>query len=511
LSATIGTVLSWSVGLAIEGQRFRAIAIDTSKLERFDCQQAGFTGKEPWQGVCGWLTVPEDHFDPTNRNTIKLAVAVVRSPAKNPAADPIVYLEGGPGAAAVANTNILTTELFAADVAQRDIVMIDQRGVGRSQPRLNCPEVSSFALTGLDQPRSDAAYMQSYLAALRGCVDRLQRQGVNLAAYTSAQSAADVVAVSQALGYRQINLYGLSYGSRLALTLIRDAGKSGYIRSAAIGGVYGPEANALEFPIILLERLEILFDTCAEAAACNAAYPDLRTRTFALLARLNAQPVSIEVPIGRGEATRRTIANANTLLMGLFGALLNTGSIEQIPAKLAAAMQGDTTLLVEGVQWQIWQLLLFDWGMNTAVQCQEEFLLVTPVQRSAVMANIPPIATGFTLRFPESSPLLIDFCRQLGFQPRPSLENEPVGSDVPLLVISGRYDPFTPPTWADRATAGFQNRYIYTLPAAGHDSASAGTCPKSIVSAFFATPTQTPDTRCLEQIQQPEFEINPPR
>lgn len=505
---TIGTLLCCSVGLAIEGEKFRAIAIDARQLERFDCQQAGFTGKEPWQGVCGWLTVPEDHFDPTNRKTIKLAVAVVRSTAKNPAADPIVYLEGGPGAAAVPNASILTTELFAAAVAQRDIVFIDQRGVGRSQPRLNCPEVSSFAFTGLDQ-RSDRAYMQSYLATLRDCVDRLRRQGVNLAAYTSVQSAADVVAIGRALGYRQINLYGLSYGSRLALTVIRDAGKTGYIRSAAIGGVYGPEANALEFPIILLERLEILFKTCVEDSACNAAYPNLRTRTFELLARLNAQPVQIDAPIGRNQPARRTIANANTLLMGLFGSLLNTGSIAQIPAKLEATLRGDRELLIEGVRWQIWQLTVFEWGMNTAVQCQEEFLLVTPAQRSTVMAQIPPIATGFALRFPESSPLLIDFCRQLGFQSRPSLENEPVSSNVPLLVISGRYDPFTPPTWADRATAGFQNRYIYTLPAAGHDSASAGPCPKSIVSAFFATPTQAPDTRCLEQIQQPEFDINP--
>lgn len=477
----------------------------TPKLEPFDCKAAGFEPATRFKGICGWVTVPEDHFDRRNPRTLKIAVAVVKATGAQPASDPIVYLEGGPGAAIVPATLRLPLELFPTDVQKRDIVAIDQRGVGLSQPNLDCPEVRTFALSKLDQPRSDDEYTHQYFASLKTCLDRLQQQGIHLAAYNSAQSAADVVMVSQALGYQQINVYGLSYGSRLALTIARDFDRSGYIRSVAIGGVYGPEANALEFPLNVSERLARVFEACASDSVCNAAYPDLRSVFYQLMARLATHPFKPEFEL-QG-ARRQAIADHTTLLNALFNSLLYTQGIAEIPANLYATLNGSPRYLIEGIRSQISELNQIHWGMNTAVQCQEEFLLISPAEQAAVGAQIPPIFRGFEQQFPESTPRLVEFCRQIGLKPRPASENQLVRSRIPLLAISGQFDPFTPPAWAARATAGFTTRYVYTLPEAGHDSAGASDCSQAIVSAFFNQPTRRPAAYCINPVSQPKFEI----
>ena len=136
------------------------------------------------------------------------------------------------------------------------------------------------------------------------------------------------------------------------------------------------------------------------------------------------------------------------------------------------------------------------WGMNAAVQCQDEFLLLSDDEQAAVRAAIRPGYEGLALRFPESSVAFPAWCAQQGFSPRPDSEKQPVSSDsVPVLAVSGLFDPFTPPEWADRATATFATRHLIVLPDAGHDTALAGECPIHVVSAFIDNPAAAP-TNC---------------
>src|SRR4051812_32783519 len=118
---------------------------------------------------------------------------------------------------------------------------------------------------------------------------------------TRRPATADVVAVVRALGYTQVNLYGLLYGARLALTVIRDFGQTGLVRSAVLGGVYGPEANALQVPVGLAERLEQLFATCAADPSCNAQYDDLRRTLRDLLAMRADRSLLLEGLPARGD------------------------------------------------------------------------------------------------------------------------------------------------------------------------------------------------------------------
>ncbi|MGB0388407.1 MAG: alpha/beta hydrolase [Ardenticatenaceae bacterium] len=457
--------------------------------------------------TCAYVAVPEDHFDPDNDETIRIAVAVVKASSSNPQPDPVIYLQGGPGQSSVDIALPLTKYFLGLEHASRDIVYIDQRGVGRSTPNLSCyAELEPFVLEAWKPPYTDEKFVDQYFTSLRACIERLKAQGITLSAYTSAQNAADIIAVAKALGYeQQINLYGISYGARLALTILRDFGDTGYIRSAVIGGVYGPEANALEFAINLHQRTELLFDACEKDAACNQAYPDLRARFYAFVAQLDQNPLTLDVTLPTGH-TIKAQADEMALYYYLFKQfVIGQTVIGQLPQQLDAILStaqdlGNTAILAQGIHGQANDLLYGqNLGMNTLVQCQEEFLLLTPQEIAYAERNTPAQSYGFVLRFQESSLRYPEFCASLGLQPTNPIEAQAVTSNIPTLVISGRFDPLTPPEWANRSTAAFPNRYIYTLENAGHDSAAAYNCAQPMVHDFFTNPTQAPNSACVAQ------------
>jgi pimeloyl-ACP methyl ester carboxylesterase len=144
-------------------------------------------------------------------------------------------------------------------------------------------------------------------------------------------------------------------------------------------------------------------------------------------------------------------------------------------------------------------------GANFAILCQEQYLLISPEEQAADAAAVNPMFASAAPRFVRDFFDAPDLCAQLGFAAAQATEHAPVSGNVPVLAVSGRYDPLTPPEWATRATAGFGTRYTYVLPFAGHDSALASLCPVGIVSAFFVDPTRAPDTTCIGEVRGPEW------
>lgn len=161
---------------------------------------------------CGYLTVPEDHSRPDG-DTIRLHVAVVRSHSPYPELDPIVYLAGGPGEKALATIPLVFFDQFSPFIENREIIIFDQRGVGFSQPALDCPEATGLFYELLDKDLSVAEEDSLVVEAASSCHQRLLDEGVNLEAFTTVQSAADVAVLREALGYDEWNLYGVSYGT----------------------------------------------------------------------------------------------------------------------------------------------------------------------------------------------------------------------------------------------------------------------------------------------------------
>ena len=180
---------------------------------------------------CGYLVVPENRAAP-NSALIQLHVAVFQSFAEGPEPDPVVHLAGGPGSSSLDVVAYLFGQGLDAVLNRRDFIFFDQRGTGYSRPRLDCPERNALTPTLLSGALSDDQEFQAIVDAFHRCRDRLTAQGIDLSAYNSAASAADVNDLRLALGYEQLNLYGDSYGTRLALTVMRDY--PGAVRSVVL-------------------------------------------------------------------------------------------------------------------------------------------------------------------------------------------------------------------------------------------------------------------------------------
>lgn len=180
-------------------------ATPTPTPARFEAADCMFPVPAGYKIDCGYLFVPEDRSQP-NSPLIQLHVAIVRSKSQNPAPDPVVYLQGGPGAHTLDAIAYYVT-IFRDVLRDHDLILFDQRGVGYSQPSLNCPEVEEQIYQDLSLNLNPQEMTQHSPQAVQTCHDRLVNEGVNLAAYTNAANAADVNDLRIALGYSEWNLW----------------------------------------------------------------------------------------------------------------------------------------------------------------------------------------------------------------------------------------------------------------------------------------------------------------
>ena len=218
---------------------------------------------------CGLLTVPEDRSDP-NSPTIQLAVAIVAAPdgSREP---PILYLAGGPGGSAIDDYAAGPDDWDYPFLQNRDFILLDQRGTGYSQPSLDCPE---FAEVG-ERENPDAL-----------CYERLTAAGINLEAYNTRENAADVADLRTALGIAEWDLLGISYGTRLALEVMRNHPEG--VRAVILDSPFPPNADTpLDEIYSLTDALTELFTDCERDAYCREEYPDLETTFLETVQRLN--------------------------------------------------------------------------------------------------------------------------------------------------------------------------------------------------------------------------------
>ncbi|PZX13648.1 TAP-like protein [Palleronia aestuarii] len=229
--------------------------------------------------ICGIVTVPEDHDDPDNGRTIDLAFAILRAETTYPAADPLVYLHGGPGIGNLDHGLSFMAEAFAPFRAARDVVIFDQRAAGISSDSVSCygeitANIADVATEGAVPLEEDEAGNPVISQFLPDCLAEIASNGTDLSAYNTTQNALDVPTVLTALGYDEWNLYGISYGTKLTLETMRVAPEG--IRSVVIDGVAPQWVRLYDLLALpLAESMERLVRDCAAEPACDAAYPDL--------------------------------------------------------------------------------------------------------------------------------------------------------------------------------------------------------------------------------------------
>jgi pimeloyl-ACP methyl ester carboxylesterase len=457
---------------------------------------------------CGYLAVPEDPTDPESA-TLRLAVAIFRHPDGNPEPDPVIYLEGGPGGSALEFASLsfgdLSAPVFAAN---RDLILFDQRGVGLSEPALDCPKLVELGIELLDNeidgrqltyPEMDQLYLETALA----CGMDLQ-QIADLSDFNSVDNAADVDDLRRALGYDQVNLWGISYGTRLALEVMRDHPDG--VRSVVLDSVFPPDVDSeVDGPANIARALEVLFEGCQADASCNAAYPDLRNVLFDTVDLLDETPADFIVTNPLTGEEYDAVMNGDDMLGLIVQALYQTSVIPLLPRVIYDASAGSYDLIgrIAGVTLAT-QEGMSD-GMHFSVQCNEEISFSSQAAFEAALADYPELA-GL---YPEVGGEEMTFALCAGWnsgQAAPSA-NEPVTSAIPTLVMSGKYDPVTPPAWGQRAASTLSSSFFFEYPGLGHGTSPGTGCPSEMMTAFLDDPGTAPDDACLAEMGPPAFVV----
>jgi pimeloyl-ACP methyl ester carboxylesterase len=432
--------------------------------------------------------VSEDRMQPDG-GMIRLAVAVIPSASDNPKPDPVVFLSGGPGAPAVLAVDHIRG-ILGPILQERDLVAFDQRGVGFSEPSLDCPEYGEGVLETYGADVSTEEARERMFNAMRACRDRLTGEGVNLSAYTSAASAADVHDLMQALGYDRYNLYGGSYGTRLALTIMRDYPDE--VRSAVLDSVQPPQEDIFELRAAGVQRaLELVFERCASSEACNESHPNLAEAFFSLVEKLEKEPL----PVRAGGATYLVGADEfiELILMGMY----ETTGISGLPTLIGRVADGQTSWLTSGVQTVLSMSQILWEGMHFSVWCAEEVPFNSPEDADEINADLhPAIVQALDA---DNLPWFVQLCEMWGAAEANPLEGEPVQVDVPALILTGEFDPVTPHDFASSTAEHLDNAQSFVFPGQTHDVLSSSTCARTIMRQFLDAPEETPDASCLEK------------
>ncbi|MFP4512778.1 MAG: alpha/beta fold hydrolase, partial [Acidimicrobiales bacterium] len=393
---------------------------------------------------CGMFDVPADHDEPDGE-TVTLPVAVVRSAHESPAEDPIVYLSGGPGQSTLEPVPMTFGFLYEPLAESRDVILVDQRGTGFARPSLACDEYDGWVEESLGSGLDADELAEQGVARLEECHERLLDQGVDLSDYDSAASAADLELLRRSLGHDEWNLYGISYGTRLAQTILRDHPEG--VRSVVLDSAYPLTADLYEeAPANAARAVDELFELCEADPACAERYPDLETRFAALVDELDERPVPVEiVDPSTGERVEEVLDGAG-LVGFVFQALYATELAAHLPELIDGVAAGETGTVGVLLGALIQQADLVSVGMQLAVQCREEVAFGDRGSVESAAADQP-----FVGRFFEGAatlgPGVFEVCEIWDVGAAPAVENEAVSSSVPTLVLAGSLDPITPPAW----------------------------------------------------------------
>lgn len=437
---------------------------------------------DPVDALCGTITVFEDR-DAQDGRTIDLKVIVYPAFRRDPEPDPLFVLVGGPGQGAAQVAEHLIP-FFQGVQEERDVVFVDQRGTGDSN-LLAC-EFDDDDLAALSQVKFPVDKLKDCLADY----------DADTRLYTTPIAMDDLDQVRTELGYAKINLWGGSYGTRAALVYLRRHGNT--VRSVVLDGVAPPGMRLpLTFPADGQRALDLMLKGCEDDAACNHRFPEIRERFGRLWSRLSAKPrdVVLEDPrTGQPEdvALRRELVGGM-----LMGALYSPQTSALLPLLIERAEQDDYQAFValaslnEGVATQISR------GMFFSVVCAEDVPSITP-QAAATAAEDTFMGTA-------TYEAWVEACEVWPAGKVDAEYRKVVESEVPALVLSGEYDPVTPPRWGEQAAEGLSNSRHVIVPGTGHGATVVGCVPKLIEEFIEKGAAEELDTTCVEAHKRPPF------
>ena len=436
-------------------------------LELDDCRISVGAGMPGIAARCGTLVRPLDPDD-VSKGNIDLKVAAVPALSLEPASDPFVPIAGGPGQSSI-YFYASWSAAFERIRLDRDIVLLDQRGTGDSAPMV----------CDVDDDLVEGKYSaEQTLRLTRQCLELLPHDPRY---FTTGVAVRDLEALRQALGYDQLNLYGISYGTRVAQHFARRY--PGSTRSIILDGVVPPQVPL--GPDIATESqraIDSVFARCAATPSCDERFPEISDDFALLLGVLAEQPVTVDLqhPV---TAKREIVEFSGDHFVAAIRLLLyNPRTVALLPLLISDAANGDFAPLAAQFYMVVESLSeSLNIGMHNAVMCTEDapFIDWDGVDQNAINASY-------------MGPVQLEAIHTMcSVWPRGVLDDnlrEPLATDKPVLLLSGGADPITPPYFAELAAVDMQNSWQVVGENQGHGLAAVGCMPR-VIGEFVATAT----------------------
>lgn len=453
-------------------------AVPERSITLKDCALTSAAGNQV-DARCGTLTVPEDRSNPDGRK-IELNVAVIPAIKRNPEKDALFLLAGGPGQAAIEAYPAMISIIFPLHES-RDIVLVDQRGTGKSNP-LRCLN-----------PEDDALSDEQVLEKLKSCPDTLD---ADLRFYTTEIAMTDLDEVRAALGYETINIYGASYGTRAALTYLRMF--PDHIRTVTLDAVV--DADFVMFMDVAKDgqaSLDKFFARCEADDACKSNFPDLRNEFEGLISRVEETPAKITIPHPLTNMLLDVTVTRQMITSMVFNTLYLPDLVATLPLAIHEAYVDENYVPLIS-QALLVNAGLYD-GMFYAVACTEDAPLISASEAAK---------RGENSVFGDRT---VDFAAVCAEWPKGKVSpefREPVVSDVPVLILSGDADPITPPWHADIVAESLTNEIHLVFLGMGHGNLSSP-CSTDLFKAFIESASiEGLDTVCVDGVQPPPFFVD---
>lgn len=433
---------------------------------------------------CGFVTVPENPNKPDGKQ-IQVHYVVLPAVKNVNHEEALLAIAGGPGQSAIDNAASFDSMLNKVR-QQRDILLIDQRGTGRSNV-LNCDAGPQSPLS-FDDDNVDT------LAEAQKCRD--QFPDTDVTQYGSLNAVQDFEAVRAHLGYKKLHLYGISYGTRMAQLYMRLYPE--HLATVTLDGIVPMQQSVLEIGSAIERGFDLLFKDCQETAACHAEFPELKAEFDQVVARLTEGPVMEQVhePV-TGEKTLLTLTRAKfygAIRMALYQTnvrALVPHAIHQAAKENYQPLLGLYALTTDGAGMAM--------GMHASVVCGEDIHRITPAMREQAKTSY----VGKTmLDSLEAS------CSVWKVPPVDASFSEPIKSDIPTLLLSGEIDPATPPSWGELAMEKLTNAKHLVAPYATHGVAYQS-CANNLIAELVRTGSvKDLDGECLKKDVRRSFYLN---
>ena len=467
--------LAFIAASAPQGRSFAQVDLSEPTFVDTPCSLPNVTPEILPRLRCGIVSVPRN-YDNSGGGRFKLAVVVVRSAQQPALREPVVYINGGPGSPLTVFADNQARNPYAPS---RDLILVDQRGAGRSEPKL-CPDLDgAFLDTTLaiaTDPSDDALAKRRTVYA--ACRAEATAHGIDLKDFGTSVTVADFEWVRRALGIERWNVYGESYGTTVAMTLV--ALHSETVRAAVLDSIYPPDPRPMASANVA-DALDAFFRYCAGDQACAAAYPDLAATYRETVSELARAPLIVTVPPEMHLPNDR-VSLTSTLFEALVSRLIYYPSAYPSLPRLIATVHDRDSQGLGKVLAAAYAAMAAEVNPSTnlAVECRDRPHYREPLPAGAsVLDRLQPYG-------------LCDDWSDIG--PAPLV---PISTAVPMLVLAGEFDPITRPSQSQHVAALIgPNARSVEFPRMGHNVRGFSPCGAKIVADFIDNPARSLDTSC---------------